>query len=92
MRERQSSQAEEDEDSGQIEEEYLGAVPSELQVELRGVLLEEQRIEGTTASAEGGSQEEGMLYVLTGGLSEAAEDSVMQQLQDPAQQQGMHVG
>lgn len=80
MRERQSRQADEDEDSGQTEEESLGAAPSELQVELRGVLLEEQRTEEPTASAEEGGQEEGMLYVLAGGLSQAGEDQVMQQL------------
>ncbi|XP_042354996.1 histone H4 transcription factor isoform X3 [Plectropomus leopardus] len=80
MRERQSRQAEEDEDSGQTEEDSLGAAPSELQVELRGVLLEEQRTEEPAASAEEGSQEESMLYVLAGGLSQAGEDSVMQQL------------
>lgn len=91
MRERQNRQAdEEDEDQteGQeVGEESPGAAPSELQVELRGVLLEEQRAEETAVSAEEGSQEEGMLYVLTGGLSQAGDDSVMQQLQDNAQQQ-----
>lgn len=91
MRERQNRQAdEEDEDQteGQeVGEESPGAAPSQLQVELRGVLLEEQRAEETAVSAEEGSQEEGMLYVLTGGLSQAGDDSVMQQLQDNAQQQ-----
>lgn len=94
MREKQTRQ--EDEDGSQtegqeLEEESLGAAPSELQVELRGVLLEEHRAEEPTASAEEGSQEEGMLYILTGGLSQAGEDSVMQQLQDTVQQQGMQV-
>lgn len=93
MRDRQ---ADEDEDSGQtagqeLEEDSPGAAPSELQVELRGVLLEEQRTEEPTVSPEEGSQEDGMLYVLTGGLSQAGEDSVTQQLQDTAQQQGMQV-
>ncbi|XP_041656517.1 histone H4 transcription factor [Cheilinus undulatus] len=81
MRERQNRQAEDDEDGGQAEGQEmevgdLGAAPSELQEELRGVLLEEQRTEDPSVSAD-----ERMLYVLTGG-----EDSVMQ---DSAQQQGM---
>ena len=91
MRERQSRQAdEEDEDQTEGQEmgqESPGATPSELQVELRGVLLEEQRAEETAVSTEEGSQEDGMLYVLTGGLSQAGDDSIMQQLQDNAQQQ-----
>ena len=91
MRERQSRQAdEEDEDQTEGQEmgqESSGATPSELQVELRGVLLEEQRAEETAVSTEEGSQEDGMLYVLTGGLSQAGDDSIMQQLQDNAQQQ-----
>lgn len=83
MRERQNRQAEDDEDSGQAEDRDmedgdLGAAPSELQEELRGVLLEEERNEEQSVSTDGG-----MLYVLTGG-----EDSVMQ---DSAQQQGMQV-
>lgn len=74
MRERQNRQADEDEDGGQaegqeLEEESPGAPPSELQVELRGVLLEEERTEEPSINAEEGSQEDGMLYVLTGGLS-----------------------
>lgn len=94
MRERQNRQAEEDEDGSQaegqeLEDESAGAAPSELQVELRGVLLEEQRTEDPTMSAEESGQEEGMLYVLTGGLSQAEEDSAM--LLDPAQQQGMQI-
>nr|XP_040036082.1 histone H4 transcription factor [Gasterosteus aculeatus aculeatus]XP_040036083.1 histone H4 transcription factor [Gasterosteus aculeatus aculeatus]XP_040036084.1 histone H4 transcription factor [Gasterosteus aculeatus aculeatus] len=70
MRERQSSQAEEEEedDSGQIEGECPGAAPAELQVELRGVLLEEQRTEEPTASVDEASQV--TLYVLTGGSSQ----------------------
>lgn len=96
MRERQNRQGEEDEDSGQTEEQELeevspGAAPSELPVELRGLLLEEQRTEKPTVSAEEGSQEEGMMYILTGGLSQGGQDSVMMQLQDAAQQQGMQV-
>lgn len=93
MRERQNRQAEEDEDSIQAEgqelEEESAVAPSELQEELRGVMLEQQRTEGLPVNATEGSQEEGMLYILTGGLSQTGEDSVMQQLQDTAQQQGM---
>lgn len=90
MRERQNRQGEEDEDSAQTEEQELeevspGAPPSELPVVLRGVFLEEQRTEDLTVSAEEDAQEEGMLYVLTGGLSQAGEDTVMLQLQDSAQ-------
>lgn len=70
MRERQSRQADEDEDQDQeLEEESPGGAPTELQVELRGVLLEEQRPEEAANSTEEGSQEEGMLYVLNRGLS-----------------------
>ncbi|XP_033955046.1 histone H4 transcription factor [Pseudochaenichthys georgianus] len=79
MRERQSRQGEEDD--GGNEEEPSGAVPSELQVELRGVLLEEPE-----ASAEEEEEEEegGMMYVLTGGLSPAEEED-MQQIHDSDQ-------
>lgn len=70
MRERQNRQEDEDQtDDQELEEESLGATPTELQVELRGVLLEEQRAEEPTNSTEEGSQEEGMLYVLNRGLS-----------------------
>lgn len=85
MRERQNRQGEEDEDSAQTEEQEEGAASSELPVELRGVFLEEQRTESLIVGAEEGAQEEGMLYVLTGGLSQAGEDTVMLQLQDSAQ-------
>lgn len=95
MRERQNRQAEEDGGSEPTEGQELqeGAAPAEVQVELKGVLLEEQRIDepGSTVGAEEGGQEEGMLYVLTGGLSQAGEESVMLQLQDAAQQQEMEV-
>lgn len=98
MRERQNRQAEEDGDSEQtegqeLEEEATGAAHAEVQVELKGVLLEEQRIEepGSTVSGEEGGQDEGMLYVLAGGLPQAGEESVMLQLQDAAQQQEMEV-
>ncbi|XP_071376755.1 histone H4 transcription factor [Centroberyx affinis] len=98
MRERHDRQGEEDEDSGQTEGLGLGeeaaaeaAVPSEMQVELRGVLLEEQRTEQQAAGAAEAEQEEGMFYVLTGGLAQAGEDAVMLQLQDTAKQLGMQV-
>lgn len=96
MRERQSRQGEEDDDSGQTEGQELEeasphAAPSDLPVELRGLLLEEQRTEKPTVSMEEGGQEEGMLYILTGGLAPEGEDSVLLQLQDAAQQQGMQV-
>lgn len=95
MRERQSRQAEEDEDGGQSEGQELeggaaGAAPPELQVELRGVLLEnaeESAEEPTISTVVVGGQEEGMLYVLTGGLSQTGEDSSVLHLQDTAQQQ-----
>ncbi|XP_067347964.1 histone H4 transcription factor isoform X2 [Channa argus] len=96
MRERQNRQVEEDDDTSQtegqeLEEASSGAAPSEIQAELRGVLLEEQRTEEPTVSTEEGGQEGGMLYIFTGGLSPAGEDSVMQQAQDSAQQKGMHM-
>lgn len=83
MRERQNRRTEEDDGSGQTEEEEEspGAAPSEVQVELKGVLLEELRTEEDV-------QEEGMLYVLTGGLSQTGDDAVLLQFQDSAQQQG----
>ncbi|KAF6728859.1 hypothetical protein FQA47_000410 [Oryzias melastigma] len=85
MRERQKRQTEEDASSEHAEDQEMEEEPtaaSEVQVELRGVLLEEQRSEELTVSAEEGVQEEGMLYVLSGG-----ESSVLLQLQDTAQQQ-----
>lgn len=62
MRERQNRQAEEDEDLGEeqvLEQESPGMTPVEVQVELRGVLLEEQRAEEPTVSTE-----EAILYNL----------------------------
>lgn len=56
MRERQNRQAEEDEDLSEeqvMEQESAGIAPSEVQVELRGVLLEEPRAEEPTISTEG---------------------------------------
>lgn len=88
MRERQTRQADEDEDQteGQeLLEEPPGAAPSKL----RGVLLEEHSMEDGTSSAEESDREE--VKVLTGGLLPAAEDSGMQQLQEIAEQQGMQV-
>lgn len=55
MRERQNRQAEEDEDLPEeqvMEQECPGMAPSEAQVELRGVLLEEQGAEEPTISTE----------------------------------------
>lgn len=80
MRERQSSQAEEDDDSGPTDDQEMEELPSEARAELRGVPLEEQRIEEPTTSAEEGGQDQGMLYVLAGALPQAGEDSVMLQL------------
>lgn len=91
MRERQNRQEDEDGSLTEVDEVSHGALASEVQVELRGVLLEEQRIEEPTVSTEEGSQEESMLYVLSGGLSQAGEDTVMLQLQDTAQQQVMQM-
>ncbi|XP_017287418.1 histone H4 transcription factor isoform X2 [Kryptolebias marmoratus] len=95
MREKQRRRAEGDDDdddsnpAGSPEGEEESA--SEVRVELKGVLLEEQRTEEPIISAEEGRQEGDMLYVLTGGLSQTGEDSVLVQLQDTAQQQGMLV-
>ncbi|XP_069572533.1 histone H4 transcription factor isoform X2 [Brachyistius frenatus] len=93
MRERQNRQAEEEDDDDDdqtetqdMEAESAGEAPSEGHVELRGVLLEEQRTEEPTGGAE-----EGVLYVLSGGVSQAGEDSVMLQLQETTQQQQMQV-
>ncbi|KAM9729519.1 histone H4 transcription factor [Menidia menidia] len=96
MRERQKRQVEEDDDSGgQTEEQELegecASAASEAQVELRGVLLEEQRTEELAISTEQGGQEESMLYVLAGGFPQAGEDSVILQLQDGVQEQAVPV-
>lgn len=91
MRERQNRQVEEDEEGGQTEgqepeEASPGAAPSEVPIELRGVLLEEQTIEKPTVGAEGVIPEEGMLYILTDVLPQPGEvESVVLQLQDEAQ-------
>lgn len=84
MREKQKRREENGDDddsdaaqSQELEEESATATAaSEVQEELRGVLLEEQRTEEP--------QEGDVLCVLT-------KDSVLMQLQDTAQQQGMLV-
>ncbi|XP_030009879.1 histone H4 transcription factor [Sphaeramia orbicularis] len=90
MREKQNGQSVEEEGSGQ-EMCEASSVPTEMQVELRGVLLEEQRTEEVVSSTEQGAQEQDMLYVFTGDLPPAGEDTVMLQLQDSAQEQGIPV-
>lgn len=84
MREKQNGQSVED-GSGQ-EMCEASSVPTEMQVELRGVLLEEQRTEELVSSTEQGAQEQSMLYVFTEDLTPAGEDTVMLQLQDSAQE------
>lgn len=94
MREKQKRRGEDDDssDSNQAESrEPEGESASEVQAELRGVLLEEQRAEEPDISTAEGGREGDMLYVLTKGLSQAGEDSVLMQLQDTEQQQGMLV-
>lgn len=64
MRERQNRQVEVEEDEDLAEEQVMeqespGMTPVEVQVELRGVLLEEQRAEEPTISTE-----EAILYNL----------------------------
>ncbi|MEQ2191483.1 hypothetical protein XENOCAPTIV_029341, partial [Xenoophorus captivus] len=94
MREKQKRSVEDDDDdSGHAEDQELeedpvaaAAAASQVQVQLRGVLLEEQRTEESTIRSEEPGQVEDMLYVLTGG-----EDSVILQLQGAAQQQGVQV-
>ncbi|XP_051902390.1 histone H4 transcription factor isoform X2 [Hippocampus zosterae] len=82
MRERQRGHAEEADD------ESPGAVPSETQVELRGLLLEEQKAEAPAVSCEEGGQEEGILFsILTGGLTQAADNTVILQFQAAPQEE-----
>ncbi|XP_055798937.1 histone H4 transcription factor [Salvelinus fontinalis] len=85
MRERPEGHEGEGEDAartdvlGPGEDARVVAHSTEVQVELRGVLLE-------------GEQGEGVFYDLTGGdSSRAGEDTVILQLQDTAQQLGMQV-
>lgn len=95
MREKQKRSVEDDDDDGgpadgqELEDDpaaQAAAAASQVQVQLRGVLLEEQRTEETPTRTEEAGQVEDMLYVLTGD-----EHSVILQLQDAAQQQGMQV-
>uniref|UniRef100_A0A1A8LGR9 Histone H4 transcription factor n=3 Tax=Nothobranchius TaxID=28779 RepID=A0A1A8LGR9_9TELE len=95
MREKQRRGVEDDEDDDddesnptEVQELEEGpAAASEVQAELRGVLLEEQRTEEPTISTEDGVQVGGMLYVLT----QEGEDHVMLQLQETPQQHAMLV-
>ncbi|XP_062341281.1 histone H4 transcription factor [Osmerus eperlanus] len=105
MRERQESrEGEEGEDSAQAEglepgeeeeeDEARAGTPREMEVELRGVLLEEEgegEEEGGQTVAGMSQQGESMFYVLTSSSPDSGEGSVMQQLQDTAQQLGMQV-
>ena len=102
MRERQESrEGEEGEDSAQAEglepgeeeddDEAGAGTPREMEVELRGVLLEEEEEEGGQTVAGMSQQGESMFYVLTSSSPDSGEGSVMQQLQDTAQQLGMQV-
>lgn len=79
MREKQRGHAEEGDD-----DEAPGAAPPETQVELRGLLLEEQKAEAPVVSCEEGAQEESLLFcILTGG----ADNTVILQYQDAPQEQ-----
>ncbi|CAL8364968.1 unnamed protein product [Lota lota] len=99
---------EDDQEDDEEEEEDLGAqaeqlglgqraeeagAPNDMEVQLRGVLLEQQGPEvGLEAvREEENDEEQGMFYVLTGGLTQEGDDVVMLQLQDTASQLGMHV-
>lgn len=69
MRERQSRQTDEDRDRDQdqdqeMDEESGGPAPTQLQHELRGVLLEEQSVQASTNEEEGG-QEGAPTYTFT---------------------------
>lgn len=84
MREKQNCQ---EDDSGQAEARGLGeeSLPTEMQVELRGVLLEEQEPEVQSR------QDQDMLYVLSEDLSLAGDSAVMLQLPGSTQEQGIQV-
>lgn len=84
MREKQNCQ---EDDSGQAEARGLGeeSLPTEMQVELRGVLLEEQEPEVQSR------QDQDMLYVLSEDLSLAGDSAVMLQLPESTQEQGIQV-
>ncbi|XP_010868753.1 histone H4 transcription factor [Esox lucius] len=92
MRERPEAEEGEEEvsqtDSPGEDEDVSGpaAPPPEVQVELKGVMLDEG------GPVDGGESGEGVLYVLSASEpSEVEEDAVMLQLQDTAQQMGMQV-
>lgn len=64
MRERQNRQTDEDQDQ-EMDEESAGPAPTELQHELRGVLLEEQKVQDSTNGTEEGGQEGAPTYTFT---------------------------
>lgn len=69
MRERQNRPTDEDQDQ-EMDEESAGPAPTELQHELRGVLLEEQRVEDSANGTEEDGQEEAPpSYTFTRGFS-----------------------
>lgn len=68
MREKQNRQTDEDQDQ-EMDEESAGPAPMELQHELRGVLLEEQRVEDSANGTEEDGQEEAPPYTFTRGFS-----------------------
>lgn len=68
MRERQNGQTDEDQDQDrdqEMDEESCGSAPTELQHELRGVLLEEQQVEDPTNGTEEGGQKGPPTYTFT---------------------------
>ncbi|XP_077597362.1 histone H4 transcription factor [Stigmatopora nigra] len=75
MRERQSRHG----------DDSPAASPSEMQVELRGLQLEEERSEVPAVGPE-----EGMLYVITGDLAPGTNDAVMLQYQHTAEVKDVH--
>lgn len=68
MRERQNRPTDEDQDQ-EMDEESAGPAPTELQHELRGVLLEEQRVEDSANGTEEDGQEEAPPHTFTRGFS-----------------------
>lgn len=75
MRERRNRQGEED--CGMAEEQHPeGVSPQELQLKLRGVLLEEQKTE-YTGSADEKSQENGVFNSQAGCLSHVGEGTTL---------------
>ncbi|XP_033834801.1 histone H4 transcription factor [Periophthalmus magnuspinnatus] len=82
MREKQRRQQEDDSQEGPgLEQE----VPTEVQVELRGVLLEEQGPEDQSAP------EQSILYVLSGDVSSTGDTAVILPLSDTTQEPGIEV-